>query len=305
MLIVVFMYLLMGTIFTASKMGLQQAEPLFFLGTRMILAGICLVLYVLFFEKKRPELTKRNIASVLFLGFLNIYLTNAFEFWAMRFVSAAKASFLFNLSPFFSAVLGFLFFKEKLSHKKWVGLAIGFLGFLPILYIDAQSEDQLGGFYFISSAELSLILAVLCAINGFTLMQKMVNEFGFTPVTANAYSTLIGGILAMTHSYFFETWNPVPIFGNANLFWTAILWTMVASSFLFYNMAGYALKKFSVTFVAFCSFMTPFLTAFFSFLVLGEPIEMVLFVSGAIVFIGLYLFYVEELKLGIRVNEPS
>lgn len=296
------MYFLMGTVFTATKLGLAHAEPLFFLAVRMILAGVLLVGYVLLFEREHNIWTARRLFLLILLASFNIYLTNGFEFWAMQYVSSAKASFLYNLSPFVSAVLCILFFKEKMAFKKWLGLIIGFLGFIPIFLEDSRAEEGLSGWFFISTAEMAMVFAVFATIIGFMIFQRVVTEEGLPPITANAYSTLIGGLFALGHSLLFEDWSPSPVFGRVDTFLWAVLWTMVASSFLFYNIAGFVLKRFSVTFTAFCSFMSPFLTAGFSWVLLGEEVGATFFISGLVVFVGLYLFYVEELKAGIRIK---
>ena len=289
------LYALFGSIFTAGKIGLEHTEPFFLIGSRMLLASIVIFGYLFVFEREKLSVPKNSYLKLFLLGAFNIYLTNGFEFWGMQHISSAKTSFIYSLSPFFAAILSFVVFREKLSKKKCLGLVIGFLGFIPILWDSGMGESSVDSFAFVSVAEISVMLAALTTVYGWILMRQLVLD-NIPALVCNFYSMLIGGIFSLAHSALFETWNPVPITGSMSGYLESTLWMMVVSSLICYNLYGYLLKYYSVTFMSFSGFTTPFFVALFSWFAIGETLSTGFYLSALIVLLGLTLFYQEELK---------
>lgn len=296
MLLTSLMYALFGSVFTAAKLGLEQAEPFFMLAVRMSIAGAAMLVFQLLRSPKLLKLEKRHLMGVLSLTLFNVYLTNGLEFWGMQYLTSSKTSLLYSLTPFIAALLSFLFFGEVLSRRKWLGLLVGFAGFLPILYQQGAEELGLSSLGFISSAELAMIGAATCQVLGMMSMQRLMNMGSISVITANAYSMFGGGIIALVHSLATENWQPIPLHGRLDWFLEAVLWMVVISSFICYNIWGYLLRHYTVTFIAFSGFMTPFFAALASWLVIDEHASLSFWISAMIVFSGLAVFYSEELK---------
>ncbi|HRE30725.1 MAG TPA: EamA family transporter, partial [Candidatus Berkiella sp.] len=91
------------------------------------------------------------------------------------------------------------------------------------------------------------------------------NDFRFTPIMANGVSMLIGGILALTHSYLSgETWAPIPVVnGKFYAFAECALWMTLISNVICYNLYGFLLKRFSATFMALAGLITPLFASLF------------------------------------------
>lgn len=295
MYLVILLYSLFASVFTAAKLGLEHAQPFFLVGSRMTCAGLILMSWVFFRNRSQFGLAGNNWIKLLLLGLFNIYLTNGLEFWGMQYLTSSKTSFIYSLSPFLAALFSYFCFKEILSKKKWLGLFFGFAGFIPILLGQSSEELKLWEFGFISLAEASVMGAAASTVYGWIIMRQLVDK-GLSPLTANGVSMTIGGILALCHSLATESWSPIPVFGEISQFWKSTAWMIVASSLICYNLYGYLLRKYTVTFMSFSGFMTPFITAFFGWIVIGETISMNFIISAFIVFFGLLLFYQEELK---------
>lgn len=297
MYLVFVLYAFFASVFTISKTGLQYTQPLFFVGSRMAVAGVILLAYEKWVKKRDISLQKKALWPLLGLAVFNIYLTNAFEFWGLQYLTSFKTCFLYSLSPFFSACFSYLVFSEKMTPKKWLGMFIGFAGFLPVLMSQSREEEGMGHLFFLSWAEISVILASVCTVYGWVLMRKVVKQEGCSPMLANGWSMLGGGMLALLHSRLTENWNPVPV-NSFVPFIECFILLIIISNFICYNLYGALLKRFTATFVSFAGFTTPLFTAFFGWFFLGEVIPPEFFISAAVVFLGLFLFNQEELKLG-------
>jgi len=290
---VLLLYALFASVFTIAKTGLAYVQPLFFVGTRMVSAGIILLSYQFFVKKQTFALDRKTWRRLFLLAIFSIYLTNIFEFWGLSYLTSSKTCFIYSLSPFLSAIFSYVLFSEKLTKKKWIGLIVGFLGFTPLLLYQTSAEEEIGQFFFFSWAELAVIMAVICSVYGWILLKQLVNEHALSPLTANGISMLTGGILALAHSFAVENWQPFPVTNYPIFLECAILLTFI-SNLICYNLYGSLLKRYSPTFMSFAGLTTPLFAALFGWLSLGERVAWPFYLSFLIVLMGLLLFELDR-----------
>lgn len=310
MFLVVILYALFASVFTLQKAALEYTEPFFLVGSRMVFAGVLLLSYHALSTYYRSyfastpygsasenfKLPVKNIGRLLCLAVFNIYLTNTLEVWGLKYLTTAKTCFFYSLSPYFAALLCYFLFNERLTRKKWLGLIVGFVGFIPILASHTQEEELLGSFFVFSWPELAVMGAAFCSVYGWILLRQLIKENQYSPMFANGFSMLVGGCMALAHSYGVENWDPVPVL-EFQPFIECTLLLLLISNLIAYNFYGYLLKRFSATFLSFAGFITPLITAFFGWIFLGETISWPFYLSTAMVFSGLFVFYYEELKV--------
>ena len=296
MFFVFLLYALFASVFTVSKYTLSAAEPFFLVGARMVLAGVLMLGYR-WFQKETLHVKKQAWMRILLLAICNIYLTNVFEFWGLKYLTSFKTCFIYSLSPFISAFLSFFLFSDTLSSKKWMGLAVGFLGFLPILLAQTHEEELAGQLWIFSWAEIAVVLACLSSVYGWIVLKQLVSENNISPILANAYSMLIGGVFAFIHSLFAEDWKPLPVH-HFQPFIQGTLFLILVSNCICYNLYGFLLKRFSATFMSFAGLTTPLFTAILGWLVHHEVTSLSFWVSFVVVCSGLVIFYQEELNKG-------
>lgn len=295
MLYVFLLYALFASVFTIGKTALQFTEPLFLIGTRMMVAGALLIAYQVIRNKASFKFNASIWRQIIFLSACNIYLTNAFEFWGLKYLTSFKTCFIYSLSPFVSALFCYLIFSEKMTKAKWTGLLIGFLGFIPILLSQTSSEEQAGQLFIFSWAELSVVMAVITSVYGWILLKQLVKDNGVSPLSANGLSMLIGGGMALIHSLAVEDWNPIPV-TEFMPFLECSLLLIIISNLICYNMYGWLLKRYSPTFMSFAGFTTPVFTALFGWFFLGEVVTWPFYISFVVVIAGLAIFDQDELK---------
>lgn len=300
MFLVVILYALFASVFTIGKTGLEYTQPFFLVGSRMLMAGVLMLAYQYCFKRQEFFFKKKDFWQLFCLALFNIYLTNVLEFWGLEYLPSFKTCFIYSLSPFLSALLSYFVFAERMTQKKWIGLLIGFIGFIPILANHTLSEEQTGEFLFISWAELAVMGAAATGVYGWILLRKLVKEGGYSPFMANGLSMFLGGIMALGHSYAVEDWNPVPV-AKMMPYVECTFLLIIISNLICYNLYGYLLKFYSATFISFAGFITPLFSAFYGWYYLGEIVTMPFYLSAVIVFSGLFIFYQEELKQDYRL----
>ncbi|TET06593.1 DMT family transporter [Candidatus Dependentiae bacterium] len=317
MILILVLYMLLGLAFTISKAALEYAAPVFLVGIRMSLAGVLLLGYMYFFNRRNWYFNKRDIWLLVQISFLSIYLSFILEFWGLQYISSSKDCFLFNLSPFVTALLEWRFFGVCMTIKKWLGLLIGFVGFFPILLKETPLEEMAGSFLFISLPELAILGSAISAVYAWILIKGLIQKERYSPEMINGITMLWGGIAALITSWLVEkqpvlkfpphateiSWAHLPfigyIFGDlgAKIVPLAfyILSLILLANVIFYNFYIYLLKKHSATFLSFVGFSAPLFAAFFGWLFLNEPISWAFFISVFVVGFGLYIFYQDEL----------
>lgn len=287
---------LYGLFFAMGKIALQFVEPIFFTGVRMILAGIILLSYYYISCKPSKTLNKSQWWYIFVVGLFSIYLTNASEFWGLKFVSAGKTSLICCFYPIVTAIISWLFFKEIITRKKILGLLIGTLGFIPVLIGKEITENVSGTISFFSYAELALLFSAIATAFGWLCARNAIKYHNVHIVMLNGASMSIGGVMAMFHSYATETWAPLPIY-NMKYFILWLLVITVISNIICYNLHGYLLKKFTATYISFANLSDPIFASFFGWFMLGEVLTYSFWLSVVCVGIGLSIYYKESIRL--------
>lgn len=297
--LVVALYAMWSSTFSIGKLALAFSPPVFLTGFRMVLAGVLLLGYLAITKRSSFKLEKKQWGSLLLLGFFSVYLTNVLEFWGLQYLSAAKASFIYSLSPFFTALFSYIHFGEKMNSKKWLGLSVGFLGFIPVLLTQTGSEDLFSIWGFLSWPTLALMGAALAGVYGWILLRMTLKSSEISPFMANGSSMLFGGMIALGHSLFIDVWAPVPITHGHYLDVTKVVLILTGlSNIICYNLFGMMLKRYTATFLSFMGLLSPLFASITGWLFLNEPISWVIFLSTGIVSMGLWIVYYAELKQG-------
>lgn len=294
------LYFLWSLAFPIGKKLLEFSSPVFLTGSRMILGAIFLLGYIVIFQRKTiKKISKKGWLALIILGFFSIFITNILEFWSLQHLSSSKTCFLYSLSPFLTAILSYVHFKEKMTPKKWLGVLIGIIGMLPVLLISSGHNISISTIFSISLPEISMLFAVFFSVYGWIILRMLVKDNNLSPTIANGLSMLIGGGLSIFASYFIDVWSPVPISQGMILPFSGILILLtILSNIICYNLYGFLLKKYTATILSFFGLLSPIFASIHGYFILGEPISPIIIASTGIVLFGLKLVYSEEIKLG-------
>ena len=295
--LIILMYALFSTSFSAGKILLQYTSPIFLVGVRFFLAGSILLFYQFGWRKKRVHIKRNQLwlyAQIIILG---IYAAYVFRFFGLKYLSSSKTAFLFNSSPFFTAIYSYIFFNDRMTKKQWIGLVIGFIGLIPILLTSSPIEQEWGEFLFISWPELAILISVALHSYSWIVVRKLVRDKQHTPLVVNSITMFGGGLLALITAPFVEGIAPmIKPMDNLAEFVGWLLFVVIISNIICYNLYGHLLKKYSPTFLSFSGFLVPIFAALYGWGLLSEKITWHFYASCLIVFVGLYLFYQDEFK---------
>ncbi len=294
-----FLFAIWSFYFPLGKMAVECSTPLFFTASRMLFASFLLLGYLFITKRKNLKVSKKQGFAIVVFAFLSMYLTNALEFYGLKYLTAAKTCFIYSLTPFFAALFSYFHFNEKMNFKKWIGMLIGFLGIMPVFFIQSDADKLTLSFFYISLPELAVIGATIFSVYGWILLRILVKDNSLSPLTANGWGMFLGGIFALVHSYFFDTWNPVPITtGYIPQFIQLLIFITLLSNVFCYNLYGYLLKRYTATFMSFVGLLSPIFASFSEWILLKTPPSPVILLSTFVIIFGLWIVYKEELKQG-------
>lgn len=310
--------MLFATTFTLAKAVLAYVQPIFFIGVRMTLAGSLLLVLQHFFSKW-TQILRKDIFLFLAIVLFHIYIPFVFEFWSLQYISSSKTALLYSLTPFIMALLSYAIAGEAFTKRKWVGFMVGVAGLLPILLTQGGAEKGITHIFFLSSAEVVLLIGICSSAVGWLLVQKLVRK-NYSAIQVNGIGMLGGGFLALATSFVTEN-NPFSIqvpqqssalagkleyfltdyFSVSHvhilLFGVYLLLLIFIANIVCYNLYGSMLRRYSATLLSLSGLMIPGFAALFGEIFLGEHIPWQFVLSTAIVCVGLVIFYQEDLRL--------
>lgn len=299
MLIVFLFYAIFSSTYTIGKAALSYSQPIFFIGMRFAIGGALTLLYLYLFDRKNfillPKINRWAFAQV---AIIQIFLAYTLEYWAMSHTASSKVALFFTMTPFYTVIFSFFMLGEKMTRKKVLGLFIGLLGMIFLVTTNnPATENTFGSFSGISFAELALFFSVIAYAYGWVIKRGMVTTDTMSPLAVNGITTLYGGLLTLLVSPFIDTWNPGPV-STVGPFIPLMIAMIVIGNVFGFNVYTWLLKRYSATLVSFAGFTDSLYAAFYGWLFLNEQIAPVFFVSFAIITVGLYIFYQEELRQG-------
>ena len=192
---------------------------------------------------------------------------------ALSMTDATSVAFLRSLSVIITPAFAFLIFGKKL---RWQHLFIQIL-VLPGIYMLCV-KGGLSGF---GAGEVVTICAAACMAGALVFSSRYLEKVD--PVSMTALQAACSAILAITGSLIIERGAEVQI--TSVKVWLIILYLAIMCTFLGYLMQNLALTGISESSVAMLQSLCPVMTAFFSYLILGEKLTAI-GVAGASIIIA-------------------
>ena len=232
------------------------ASTIIFAGTRFTMAGIITVLIYSIARRRflYPKLS--NMPRVLTVGAFQTVIQYIFFYVGLTLTSGVKGTIASGTSAFFSVLVASLIFRqEKLSAKKIIACALGFVGIILININGLEFTMNLGDLFVIFSAISLAVSSVL--IKKFSKYEDPVVISGYQFIIGGAFLVVLG--LCLGGKLSFESTTGVVI--------------LVYLSFLSavaYALWGVLLKYNPVSKVTIFSFTTPIFGTILSLIFLPE-----------------------------------
>ena len=304
MFLVILLYALFASSFPLSKKAFVYISPLTCTGLRGIFAGVILLSFAFYqaYKNKRKlsTLNPKERKALLYYTLATAIFSNGLSSWALIHISAVKAAFYYVLAPFVTAIIVFILYREKLSKTEWLGISLGAIGTLPILFSHNSISNTANNLN-INIGDIAILCSVVTYTAGWILIKPIFQNSKISPAKINGFANLIGGGIVFAIGVLVEN-TKIPSLSNL-YFWNIFFWNAILCIVLCYTLYMYLLKKYSPTFLALASLVEPLFAAVYGWILLNETIDHTFLIALICVSLGLYIFHKDELKLEKLTNK--
>ena len=207
--------------------------PWQYLFTRGIVIFCILNIYLFFEEGKNFYKNYFKVGISGFIGGLGLGVAMICFIWSITNTSAAITLLCLAAMPFLTALLGFLFLKEKISANVWIAIIIAVVG-IVIMALGNTNKGSLMGFVF------GMISALGFSIFSVSLRWRKETPKFTTVAVAGLFCTIISSlILLSTNSSFISSSE------NEGLF--ALHGSIVCLGMIFYTIGSKAIPAAELT----------------------------------------------------------
>ena len=282
-----FLLLFIQPIFMASNLivargGIEFVPPISLAFWRWAIVFMILLPFTYFPLKQNFEILVKEYKKLFFLGAMGCGVCGAFPFLAGETTTVTNMGIIYTSSPIFIILISAIFFSEKISLTKMVGLASCLLGVL--LIIIKGDLDLLLNLNFTIGDIWMLAASIGWALYSVYLFYWKSNLPIFQRFTLVAFF----GAVSLFPFYVFEEIMIKKTLFNFDFFvWT--IFAAVSPGIIAFSMYTYVQKKLGASLTGFTLYIFTIYAAIYGFLFFNEKLETYHYVGTALVFFGVYL----------------
>lgn len=268
-----------GASFIATKYLLDELTPEAIISMRLILAIISLSL-VAFFTKKDFTINLKSHLRIFLLALIAV-----FHLWiqitGLKFTTASNTGWIIGTAPIFMALLGYIFFKEKLNLLKISGIIIAMLGLLLLV-----GKGNISNIDLIKNKGDLLVLSSSFTWGIYSMVNKKVS-LNYSPMMTILYLFIMMAVIIIPINLNSKTYNSV--IHLSTIGWISILFLGLLCSGAAYVIWAYSLREMESAKVGAFLYFEPFVTIISAWLFLKEEITLLMLLSGLIITTGVFL----------------
>jgi len=271
-----------GGTFVAGKIVVASLTPLMGSFARYVVACVALLVAALALEGGLPRLTARQWLATFVLGLFGVFAYNLFFMGALTRLPASRAALIIALNPAITIAISAVVLGERLSARRWAGVALALLGVAVVVSRGDFSSFASGG---VGAGELFMFAAVTSWALYTILGRKVLG--GLSPLAATNYDALWGTVLlGAVAAPQFDTLHPSQFDARLilSLLYLGVLGTALA--FVWYYMS---VKKVGASSASIFNNLVPVFGVAISVLVLGEALLPSMLIGGAIAIAGVMM----------------
>ena len=278
--------LALAAIWGASFLFMRIAAPAFgsvnttFLRVFFALVGLAAMLLLL----RTPMQFQGKLKSIMVLGIINSGVPFLMYAVAALWLPAGYSAILNATTPLMGALIGFSFFHETLTLRKWAGVMLGLVG---IGLITTTGEVDLSGQ--LAIGVLACLIATACYGCAGFLTRRWVTERGGLDAKLVAFGSQIGAVLFLLPFFVYTLATGPAVDWAQPGVWASVLavgFLCTAFAYLLYFrlIADISpLRSLTVT------FLIPPFGILWGYLVLGETLTGGFVFGGAVVCLAVWL----------------
>ena len=272
----------MASNLVVARGGVEYVPPISLAFWRWTIVFFILLFFNFHTLVNKTEIIKKEIKKSFFLGAMGCGVCGAFPFLAGQTTTIVNMGIIYTSSPIFIILISYLFFKEKFTFIKFLGLILCLLGVIII----------------ITKADLEILLSLRFTTGDLWMLGASIGWALYSIYLFNWKSNLS----------VFERFTLISLFGAVSLFPFYVaeemylsstefnrnffIWTFFAAispGIIAFSLYTYAQKYLGATTTGFTLYLFTVYGAFYGIVFFNENLEIYHYVSTILVFLGIYL----------------
>ena len=268
-----------GVSFVATKIALNELTPITIIILRLIFA-VALLSVIAKITGRDFSIDRKNIFGIIILALIAV-----FHLWiqvtGIQYTTVSNTGWIIGTAPVFMAILGYIFFKEKLKLLNIAGIIIAFFGVLFLI-----GKGDLSKIDLISNKGDIMVLASAFTWSVYSLVNKKIT-FSYPPLMTILYLFIGMAVILIPFNMSQQVLSSVVHLSRSG--WIAVIFLGLICSGVSYVFWAQALKDMDAARVGAFLYFEPFVTVFAAWLFLGENITFVIILSGLVITAGVFL----------------
>ena len=268
-------YVVWGSTYLAIRVGLDSFPPFLLAGIRFLLAGG--VLYALTIRRgdaagDRPG--RPQWLGAVVVGGLLLVGGNGAVTWAEQTVPSGIAALLVATVALWMPLLGWLMYRERLTWRAVVGLAIGFAGVAILVQPGSPASSSLVGMFAVLFGSVSWAVGSL-------LSRRL--SLPARPLVATAMEMLAAGAMFMVLSAAtgeFGRFEPAAVTLRSA---SAVAYLAVFGSIVAFSAYIWLLRTVDTSVVSTYAYVNPAVAVVLGWGLLAEPLDVRTVVAGGVI----------------------
>ena len=281
--LMVFATLLFAGAFVAGKLSAANFTPVMTTFLRIGLATLILFPFMILKEGKHWLPSKGELILGIQMGIIGMTFYHLFFFTALKYTSVTNASVINGSMPVITALLAWVFLKEKLTRRKIFYILLAFLG--VVLTITNWKVSVIAKMTF-NKGDLLMLCGTISWASYGILTKKYSKDT--SPIKLMAYAllvcTLVVAPFALREVVLYKSLS-VPLENYYSIVYMALLPTVVG-----YTIQQKAIRDLGPSTAALFINLVPIFSIVLSVIILDEKVKPLTYVSGLIIIFAVYRY---------------
>ncbi len=270
--------LIWGTTYLGIKVALETMPPFVMGGLRYVIAGVLLAIALRARGHRLPG--RSTWPALAVVGFFMLALGNGGVVWAEQTVPSGLTAVLIGTSPFWMVGVDALLRDRQRTHaRQWIGLAVGFLGIVMLVWPHITAGGERGRNFGWGVVAVQIACAGWAVGSAYTkrhvLPSDILGSAALQMIFGGAYMLLAGTVLGEWAHLSFTPRTTV-----------AFVYLTLLGSLVAFACFSYALKHLDVAVVSLYTYVNPVIAVALGTLLLGEPFSMRMLGAAAVILVG-------------------
>lgn len=239
-----------------------------------------LLLAIALIQKRDFKISIKSHTYIVILAVIAV-----FHLWiqvtGLKFTTASNTGWIIGTAPIFMALLGLIFFKEKLNALKVFGIFIATFGLLLLV-----GKGNLTNIDLIENKGDLLVLSSAFTWGIYSMVNKKIS-LNYSPLMTILYLFIMMAIIIIPFTVSASSIKSV--INLSGVGWISILFLGLLCSGVAYVIWAYALREMESAKVGAYLYFEPFVTVIAAWVFLKEDITLLRILSGLIITTGVFL----------------